>query len=302
MGYRIQVGQEIPDSTRRLYLFIDGRRWPLGAQSLRESDSESATYAWSYTSRRLPFYEAGETHTLNLRYRSEAPRKLGAQSNANSTGIRLSWKPPLSDGGSSVSKHQYQVLAAEDYSSGIWGPWKDIPASGAGGTNSTSYTVPNLTLGKEYAFQVRGVTAAGPSSSSNVAVAIAGEVPAPPTLTIEKISGKDSVVAGDGGTAEFRIRATGADYLWHPPPPPELSTLSEASIEHALRFQKNAGGLTARFEYEWVMGSTTQGRSPGRPLPRKLACSRVTRRPTPTATGIGTCRWVSAAKRLATVR
>ncbi len=90
--------------------------------------------------------------------------------------IVLSWTVSSSDGGNAIIRHQYQ----QNTGGGSQG-WLDIPNSEAGGENVASYTVPNLTNGTNYIFQIRAVNGIGNSSGSSSISGTPAEVPDAPT-------------------------------------------------------------------------------------------------------------------------
>ena len=67
------------------------------------------------------------------------PREL--EFDAGNGQVTLKWKPSLSDGGSPITKHQYQ----QKVGTGNWGGWNDIPDSApSNGNNKISYKVTGL--------------------------------------------------------------------------------------------------------------------------------------------------------------
>ena len=89
--------------------------------------------------------------------------------------VALAWDDA---GDATITKHRVRRQAL--FFSGAWGAWEDIPDSADGEANETGYTVPNLTDGTLYAFQVQAVNSAGLGPASAAAVATPG-VPAAPT-------------------------------------------------------------------------------------------------------------------------
>ena len=89
-----------------------------------------------------------------------APTNLTAQ--AGDRSVTLTWTTP-GNGGSSITKHQYR----EKIESGLFGNWMNIPNSAEGQANANSYTVPDLTNGITYTFEVRAANAQGESTESN---------------------------------------------------------------------------------------------------------------------------------------
>ena len=103
------------------------------------------------------------------------PRNLMAARGDRS--VKLTWLPPLDDGGSTIQRYQYHRKTTGNY-----GNWMNIPDSAPGGENANKYTVTaNLSNGTRYTFQVRAVnTVPLFSDPSNEASAIPAPV-GPPT-------------------------------------------------------------------------------------------------------------------------
>ena len=144
-----------------------------------------------------------------------APVLLSAKS-GNQRAI-LTWR--TEDGGQRVLRHEYRIRQAE--AEEYVGDWASIPDSAPGGTNAISWTVIGLTNGEEYIFQVRAVTAAGPSRPSNEhRVTPAPEAPSAPTGLEAEVSKRQATLtwtaAPDGGSAilhhEYRQRKDDAAF------------------------------------------------------------------------------------------
>ena len=145
-----------------------------------------------------------------------APTNLTAQ--AGDRSVTLTWTTP-GNGGSTITKHQYR----EKIESGEFGNWMNIPNSAEGQANANSYTVPDLTNGITYTFEVRAANAQGESTESNEDSARPATVPdAPTNLTAQ--AGDRSVTLtwttpGNGGSAitkhQYREKVgTGAFGNW----------------------------------------------------------------------------------------
>jgi predicted phage tail protein len=91
-----------------------------------------------------------------------APTGLGAT--RGNTTVALSWKVPLSNGGSAITG--YNV-----YEGTTSGGESTTPVNGGTLITGTSYTVKGLTNGTTYYFTVKAVNAAGSSAASNQASA-----------------------------------------------------------------------------------------------------------------------------------
>ena len=115
------------------------------------------------------------TLTITITASSSAtapPAPTGLMAEGGNAQVSLSWTSG-GDGGSAITKHQYQQKAG----SGSFGSWTDIPNSAAAETNATSYTVTGLTNGTAYTFKVRAVNVEGDGAES-------GEASATPTAAL----------------------------------------------------------------------------------------------------------------------
>ena len=87
----------------------------------------------------------------------------GVAATAGDGEVTLSWTAAAS-GATAITRYQYQQKTGAN----AYGPWRDIPNSGA---STTSYTVPGLTDGTAYTFRVRAVNSAGAGAASTEATA-----------------------------------------------------------------------------------------------------------------------------------
>ena len=87
--------------------------------------------------------------------------------------VTLSWTTP-GDGGSAITTYHVRRKTG----SGSFGNWTNIPGSGP---RTKSHTVPDLTNGAAYTFELRAVSAVGPGEGSSVTATPA----APPTAPLE---------------------------------------------------------------------------------------------------------------------
>ena len=132
--------------------------------------------------------------------------------------VKLAWTPPH-NGGSAITKYQYR----QKEKTGGFDAWQDIPSSGVGETNETRYTVPKLTNGTAYIFEVRAKNVAGEGAASTIS-ATPRTTPAAP-ITLKATSGNEQVTLtwtpppNDGGAAisryEYRQSPDGG-ITWSP--------------------------------------------------------------------------------------
>ena len=139
------------------------------------------------------------------RYESSAPpppTNLPAPTNLRARGgdmsVTLTWQTP-GDGGSAIRKHQYR----QKEGTGTYSGWMDIPTSAAGEAHAARYTVPSLTNGTTYTFEVRAENLLGLSGESNPASATPAAVtppppPPPPPPPLGGGSGSGGSGSGDG--------------------------------------------------------------------------------------------------------
>ena len=110
--------------------------------------------------------------------------------------ISLEWNPPADDGGSPILEHEYQIVDQTLYATlanPSVAPWPqvahiDIPNSGVGGANFTSYTITRyqggcLSLGTTYYVTLRTVNSVGASSSDGPFAVTTLAPPGAPSLT-----------------------------------------------------------------------------------------------------------------------
>ena len=134
----------------------------------------------------------------------DAPTRLTAI--AKDGEVALSWEVPSYDGGSLITKYQYQ----QKVSGGTFGGWSDTSDSEVGEDIETRFLVKNLTNGTAYTFEVRAVNGvsegAAVADSATATPTAEATAPSPP---ISLIASKGNAIAelswtpslGDGGSA-----------------------------------------------------------------------------------------------------
>ena len=116
----------------------------------------------------------------------DAPGNLRAVSGDGQ--VSLSWQTPA-DNGSELTGYEYRQSADGGTT---WSPdWKEIPGSDK---TMTAYTVPDLTNGKTYIFEVRAVNGEGQGPASNRATAKPAGVPDAPGSLVAVPGGGDGQV------------------------------------------------------------------------------------------------------------
>ena len=229
-----------------------------GWQSIVDSSPNSSPIGVNATSYTVPNLANGTEYTFQVRAvndngdgetsdpidltpatRPDAPTNLRAT--AGDTQVDLVWEASVSDGGSEVTKHQYQ----QSEGSNSFGGWEDIINSGANDTiaNATTFTVGSLINGRTYNFRVRAVNDEGESEASNPEGAIpevAATAPSvPQNFEAQRGNGQVTLVweaSSDSGNRlitshEYQKRSVpGSWSSWEPIPD------SGSSGNHALRF------------------------------------------------------------------
>ena len=122
--------------------------------------------------------------------------------------VRLTWSPPADNGGMPIVAYQYRQAVG----AGAYGLWTDIPDSGVGQANETSYVHTGLTAGRRHAYQLRAVNEEGDDGLSGpTAVAVAtpraGGDAVPVSVSVAPPS-----IAEQGGTATVTV-SSGTAYF-----------------------------------------------------------------------------------------
>ena len=153
----------------------------------------------------------------------DAPASLSAT--PGNAEVTLSWSPPSSDGGSSITKYQYRV---SDDGGTTWSPdWTDVPDgtdSGSDQADERSFTVTGLANDTLHTFQVRAVNSVGSGSEAQATATPAATAPgAPASLTASPGDTEAELAwtppASDGGEAvtkyQYRVSDDGGT-TWSP--------------------------------------------------------------------------------------
>ena len=100
-------------------------------------------------------------------------RPTGLTASTGNKAAVLQWADPDD---ALIAKHQYQQRTGN-----IWGNvWTDMPNSGSGEANATSYAVGGLANGTTYSFRIRAASLAGEGAASGAATATPNMVPERP--------------------------------------------------------------------------------------------------------------------------
>ena len=126
-----------------------------------------------------------------------APQNLAAE--AGNARVALTWAAPESDGGAAITEYEYRYSegAAVD-ANATWTDVADGSDDGDSTADETGVTVPSLTNGTQYAFEVRAVNSVGDGTA-------AGSVTATPTADVP---GAPQNLAADPGNATVDLSWT----------------------------------------------------------------------------------------------
>ena len=166
--------------------------------------------------------------------------------------VTLSWTTP-GDGGSAITTYHVRRKTG----SGSFGNWTNIPGSGP---RTKSHTVPDLTNGAAYTFELRAVSAVGPGEGSSVTATPAAPPTAPLELTASPGEGAVTLrwkapqpAADRAGVTGYEVRlrdlepelVVGIDPPWSPWQPAGKAT------------RYRADGLEVGKEYEFQVRATS---------------------------------------------
>jgi len=192
--------------------------------------------------------------------RPSAPRSVHAK--PGNTTVRITWLPPLSDGGAAIDRYAVQRAAAAT------GPWSTV-ASPASTTFAWKNT--GLTNGTRYYYRVRAHNSAGLGTPSTVVSAVPRTVPSAPQSPAA-VSGDTSASvswttpASDGGATinSYRLEYSTDGTTW-------------TNVSAGTQTQLTPGGLQNGVEYRfrvrahnvagWGPASVEVRTTPGLPLP-----------------------------------
>ena len=107
-------------------------------------------------------------------------KKATATKDSTTWSVLLEWDA-ADDNGNTITGYQYKMKT----DSGSYGAWVPIAQSGAGGTNSSSFTITSLSEGHAYSFRLQAINGNGAGGESGEKVAIAVF---PPELSSAKVS------------------------------------------------------------------------------------------------------------------
>ena len=120
----------------------------------------------------------------------------GVAASAADGEVALSWDTPAAE--ASIERHEYRYRAGSD---AHWpDTWTPIPDSAPGGANEDRYTVPDLSNGVTYRFQVRAVNAGGNSVTADATASAIPRSQVTLVLTPARIEEQDN--ADTSGTDE----------------------------------------------------------------------------------------------------
>ena len=157
--------------------------------------------------------------------------------------VALAWDDP---GNATITGWQYALKTT-----GAYGPWIDIPDSGA---TTTAHNVTGLGNGTAHRFKLRAVNASGPGAESDVATATPVPVPAKPAgLSATAGDGQVSLQWTDPDDAtitgwQYRYRTTGGYGDWT-----DIDSSGAETANHTVT--KLANGVIHRFVVRAVNAS-----------------------------------------------
>lgn len=144
-----------------------------------------------------------------------APANVNAAA-AGSTSVSVTWDPPTSDGGATITEYHVRVRIGEPE-----GAWDDLGQVGDG--DARSHTIPNLSASTEYDVEVAAVNSSGQgvwSQTATVTTPAAPMAPGVPTSVAAQSLGRTSIRLAwaapvtDGGAVitayHVQYRVTGA--------------------------------------------------------------------------------------------
>ncbi|MYE39851.1 MAG: fibronectin type III domain-containing protein, partial [Chloroflexi bacterium] len=151
-----RTGQQVKTALAGLTLVLDGTEFAFG-----DAATFAASLEWSFDPD--TDWTDGQTVSVSLTGPPTPPpaKPAGFTATPGNGEVALGWTDP-SD--SSIVKYQYRQKAG----AGAYGPWMDIPGSGAA---TTGHTVTGLDNGTAHGFRVRAVNAAGDGAQSGEATA-----------------------------------------------------------------------------------------------------------------------------------
>ena len=152
-------------------LDLDGTEYRFGEATI-SGDPFGPVYNWSEP---LPTWAEGQTVSVQLISRlPDAPGNVAATgADASAT---LTWTDPINGGTAATTKFQYRY-ATGGRTPAADAAWTDVPDSNVGEANRHSFTLPSLTNDVVHPFELRAVSAAGPSESVRVQANPRGSTP-----------------------------------------------------------------------------------------------------------------------------
>ena len=182
------------------------------------------------------------------------PTAPGAPTNFMATAgdgeVTLSWAAPASDGGAAITEYEYRYSTGSTVlPSTLWTDVTDGSDDGDSTADETGVTVPSLTNGTEYAFEVRAVNSAGDGTAAGPVTA----TPAPsvsiaavyPTAVIRVANPEFRVTISAAQTSAVTVNisiAQAANYL--------------SSTTQSIEIQANQTSATKKFS-SFYSGTTS---------------------------------------------
>ena len=214
-------------------------QWMSSGQGYNIGDRKATVTSGSTTRYTIPSLTNGTEYTVRViatrtGATDGAPQHLRGE--PGDAQVMLTWDAPSSDGGSAILRYEYAIDDS--------GTWIDAGLD-------LEETVPGLTNGQQYAFEVRAVNSAGPGAPARTAATPLGMPSVPESLTATRGDGEVVLEwtepADDGGSPvtgyEYRYAAGQAvpeDVTWRDVGTELTATVSGLENETRYTFEVRA--------------------------------------------------------------
>jgi len=176
--------------------------------------------------------------------------------------VTASWKPPSSDGGSSVTRYEVQWRSGDD-------GFQDSDRTAAV-TTGTTHRIGSLTNGTEYFVRVRAVNGVGDGGWSAAASAVAAAAPSRPRSVAVQRGDESLSVTWQASADNGGLPITGYRVQWRADGEAFDETDRQATMTDLDDLSHEITGLANGTRY-WVRVIATNGAGPGRVSPERSA-------------------------------